>query len=177
MPPIVAGDTGHIAKHNEIDAALAAIPVQIADLQAQSASIEDLFVSALLVPYGATVSNSQSLPVFTVPFPLAITSITLVTWEGAVAVSDTNYWTVEPRVMDVTGVTARAVADKWTKTTAGTYPAGEAIVRRKPWTFNTAQILAPNCVAGEGVHIAFLPTGTPTAIAGSILVTLGYRPL
>ena len=142
----------------------------IAALQAQSASIEDLFVNVVLS--AATITTTTGVPGFIAPFPLTITSISLVLWSGStVAANDTNYWTVNGRRVDAGGSQV-TIGSKTTQVTGGA-----AFPYRTAWTFNTAAFTNANLVAGQMVDFAFLPTGAPASIGGPVVATIGYRPI
>jgi hypothetical protein len=148
-------------------------------LQASAASIEDLFASTIIVPLDASISVTRSFPVLIAPFPLTVTSIALSKWEGTtIATSDTNWWLVQARTANAAGTAQTVFGTKTTRVTAsGGNPAGTAIANRAPWTFDTSLLTSPNLAAGETANIAFTTNGTPAAITGPVLVTVGYRPL
>lgn len=152
----------------------AEIEGSISTLSAQSATIEDLFMSVTIAPRDYAVNSSQSLPVFTAPFPLDVTSIRLVQWPGGaggVTQSDSNFWTVTAQKINVGGTAQIAIAAKTTKVTGGS-----AISSRMPWTFDTSILANPQMVAGETFNMSFTPTGTPPQIDGPIIISVGYRP-
>lgn len=153
---------------------------EILGLQAQSASIEDLFHTVTLQTQNGTWTNSadESSPLMAAPFPLTITSISLLWWKGAaIALSDTSFWRIVVRKRMLSGATPD-VAKKTTRLTAdATYPAGQVWTPRVPWTFDSAAFVGATLQAGETLYLATLPVGTPTAISGPLTATIGYRPL
>jgi len=195
----VAGQTGQMAWINEVDAeaaantakglvhdaALATLPgtyatqaasatkAEVASLQAQSASIEDLFVSGLLVPVGVvSVTSSFSAPVLIAPFPLVVTSIALTQWGSSIPASDTVYWSITAQAADATAV-QRAIATRTTQVVGG-----GAITSRVKWTFDaTGFTTYKTLAAGDILSLACFPTGAPTGLGSPMLVTVGYRPL
>lgn len=146
---------------------------QVAALQAQSASIEDLFVTTEVIAFGVSQGSfAMSRPVFVAPFPLTVTSVQVIAWAAAIAASDTNYWTVEARFFNASSADI-TFATKSTKVTGG-----EGFTLRRPWTFNAVTFTAgKTCAAGDVFNVAFTPSGTAPTIAGVMLVTVGYRPL
>lgn len=156
----------------------AQLDILLGALAAQSASIEDLFVSVTLAPPSQSITINNSIPVLTAPFPLAITSIALTQWGAAIPLNDASYWTVIARTQNVAATLNTPIATKSTKTTAaGAIPAGTVVPSRGAWTFDAAQFTTPNLAPGETLNIAFTPTGTPGAFVGPVMVTVGYRPL
>lgn len=139
------------------------------NLQNQSASIEDLFVSLPLISFGEYINTPVSFPVFVAPFPLAITSVALAQWQGGTVVASTsNYWTVEVRVNSISNV-QKVVASKTTKI--------EPLPLRVAWNLNDVPFTNPNCAANEIINMAFFPSGSVSALSGNLVVTVGYRPL
>lgn len=164
---------------------------QVAALQAQSASIEDLFVS-VTIQTGLTTTwpnaGNASLPLFSAPFPLAITSVVMLMWASAgnAPLSETVYWLVELRKTDATWTTTTVLAQKSTKTTAlaspggpasNGVPAGTAITSRIPWAFGAGILAGATLDAGDSLSWNTLPVSTPVGMYGMVTVTIGYRPL
>ena len=149
------------------DATAAAITA----LQDASASIEDLSETVTFVPVGMTVSAAWNVPLLIAPFPLTVTSLSIVSWSTAVAASNTSYYTFTAQIMS-TAPAPRTIASKTTKVTGG-----EAFTVRKAWDYSGATWADSDAAAGEIVHLSFAPTGSPAAIAGPMLATVGYRPL
>jgi hypothetical protein len=143
-------------------------------LQDQSASIEDLFVSVPLLMNGGVANASVSSPIFIAPFPLAVTSVVLTMWGGGspIAANDTNYWSVEARVLDTAGTTQRVVATKTTRVSGG-----QAMGYRQPWSFTGLTFSNQDCVTNEMINIALNKVGTAPDIFGALVATVGYRPL
>lgn len=164
--------------NNSGSATRGAVNALIATLAAQTASIEDLFVTPLLLASGGTLTSgaAASLPGFVAPFPLAITSISLVSWQStSILASNTTYWTVRARILG--GTTHRNVATKTTQVTDSTGAPGTEFGQRTPWNFNSGLFTAPQMVAGETMNFEFTPTGSVGTIHGPLLATIGYRPL
>ena len=153
----------------------------LAALQAQSASVEDLFVAVTIQTHGSAWSNTTDLsaPLLHAPFPLAVTSVALTSWTGAVVnLSDTSYWRAVVRKANVNNTLTTDIAYKSTRVTAAApYPAGQVWTPRTAWTFNSAAFANATLAAGEVLYLATLPIGTPTALGVPFLATVGYRPL
>lgn len=175
----IGGDIKDVrGRLDTVETTMPAMLGAIGALEHQSASIEDLFVTTTITPRAATIAESMSLPIMVAPFPLDITSITLVAWQGvAIVPNDTNYWIVRCRIMDAAATGHRSVAVKTTRATAGEgLPAGETIPVRAVWSFDTATFVAPQAVVREVVNFEFTPVGAPGPITGPMVVTMGYRP-
>lgn len=160
-------------------ASTADLNTAITTLQAQTASIEDLFVQSTMIAHGNTwPAAAASTPLFTAPFPLTITAASLAMWYGtSIATSDTNYWSFALTKYSITGV-GTAIATKTTRTTAGGgLPAGAALNQRQPWTFDSAGFVSANLAAGETLGLVSTPTGTPGSPGAPFIATIGYRPL
>ena len=165
----------------------------IAALQSQSASIEDLFTTVTLQPQttpGTSWPNTgnTSFPLFSAPFPLAITSVTMLMFSatGNAPLSDTSYWLVEISKYNPTNTLTTMLAQKSTKTTAVAspggpasdgVPAGTAIAARKPWSFGAGVLAGATLDAGDSLAWITFPVSTPVAMYGPVTVTIGYRPL
>lgn len=152
------------------------------DLASTSATTEDLFFSVMMLTSGQSIANSAaaSFPVFIAPMPLRIRSVAMLSWGGTIAASDTAYWRVEIRKQTAAQVVT-TIANKTTRVTAHSsdpnLPAGQAITTRAPWTFDTSAFTSPTLAAGEVFAMATYPTGSPTAIAAPLILTIGYEPL
>lgn len=145
-------------------------------LAVQTASIEDLF-SATPISF-TTIAGQGSFPAFVAPFPLRLTSVALVAWGAGVAKSDTAYWNVQVRALNVAATEHTVITEKTTKTTpTGVLQPGEDITSRKPWKFDTATFMSRDCAAGETINVSFFITGAAPAIGGPVSITIGYRPL
>jgi pyruvoyl-dependent arginine decarboxylase (PvlArgDC) len=145
----------------------------LGELQSESASIEDLWVTALLST--GSIAAVTGVPAFIAPYPLIVTSFQLVAWSGAaVPASDTSYWSISPRrVPDGTGGTGWVIVS--TRTTKAT--GGAPLVARNPWSFDGEQFTSNELLAGEMIDVAFIPTGAPAPIGGPVVATIGFRPL
>lgn len=147
----------------------------VEELRIQTASTEDLFVTADIIARNETITASGSHLAFVAPFPLEVISASLVNWQAAApAPSDANYWTIQVRRQPAGAAESdqRVIAAKMTKTTGG-----EPIGRRKAWMFDAQAFTGEAvCAAGDIVSVAFLPTGTAPTLGG-VVATIGYRPL
>lgn len=177
---------------SEVDlvAAKAELGGEIAALQAQSASTEDLCVSTMIQLGGTTTwpTTSRAMPLFSAPFPCQITRVSMVmpSSGGNVALSDTNYWLVELRRWNSTNTVTTLLGQKSTRATAlaapggpasSGVPAGTAITARVPWEFTSAILAGATLAAGETLSWNTFTQGTPTQWLGDICVTISYRPL
>lgn len=150
----------------------------VGDLQAQSASVEDLFVSHSregVIP----ASGTTTIPLFVAPFPCRLTSVALVSFQVAwnIPTSDADWWLTRIRyTRQSVSTTAVNIATKTTRATAGTEPAGEAITASKPWTYATTLFSRAELLPGDTVSMVFAPRGAPTMIWGPVVITVGYAP-
>jgi len=180
----VAGLIGSVgtATRTRLDAQYATSAALTA-LQGQSASIEDLFMSATLATSGAggpiTIAVTGSTPVFVAPFPLRITSAALVHWTPPIIpTSDVDYWLVSLRKGDQDGTTHTVLADKTTRLTAGDgLPIGTPWPNRIPWKYDTELLVNAEVAAGQTINFGFYTTGAPQPITGPVIATIGYQPL
>lgn len=178
-----AGDPGWVAWTNGVDTSLAgkmdttavnaAIASSISALQATTASIDDLFISASLFPTGVAATTSPfSTPVVIAPFPLVVTSVSLVQWGTTIAASDTNYWTFTAQAAD-SSATQHTIAARTTQVVGG-----GAMTSRIKWTFDATTFTAYKTLnAGDILSFSCVATGAPTAIGSPLFATVGYRPV
>lgn len=152
------------------------LETQFLDLADRAATKEDLFACAQLTE--GNLSVQRSCPMFVAPFPLRITSVSLVKFgAGTISTSDSNWWLTRIRRTPVGTNTPVPLATKTTRTTAGTEPAGEAWAQAQSWEYSSANLSNAVVNAGEVVSFVFAPQGSPTAIGGPLIATVGYTPL
>lgn len=189
------------AVRQQLDARFATL-ASLAAMQEQSASTEDLCFTTH-IQTGATTTwpntSNQSVPLFSAPFPLAITRVAMLMWssQGNAPLSDTSYWLVELRKHSADNKTTTLVAQKSTRATAinspttpaqpgttGLVPAGTEIAARIPWVFSSAILGGVTLAAGESLSWTTFPVPTsgtspapPTPMYGPVSLTIGYRPL
>lgn len=151
---------------------------QITNLQDQSASTEDLVVTLYReapIPLGIT-----TIPILICPFPLRITSLAIASFQTVttIATSDTNWWLTRIRyTRSSVSTSAVNIATKTTRATAGTEPAGEAMVITAPWRYVATSLQAPTMQANDTLSMVFASQGSPPGITGPIVFTLGYAPV
>lgn len=120
----------------------------------------DFYPELASASWGESVSASSSYPFFIAPVGCVIVASALEVHDASIAASDTNYWSITLR-----RYRANVSADIATKTTRVT--GGEAIANRTTWNFDASTFHATNKIllAGDILDMAFVPTGTPTAIS------------
>jgi len=157
------------------------VDTSVTNLQLQTASIEDLVVSCQIVPVAGSLgvtSGTASVPFFVCPFPLRINSLSMVHWSGStIPTSDTDWWLTRIRHTPAGTTTATNIATKTTRATASTEPAGEAWAAIAAWNYNTSDFTGADCATNDIISVVFSSNGSPVAISGPILVTIGYSPL
>lgn len=160
--------SGHAATKGYVDTA-------VADLQAQSASIEDLVTSCYREITISPTAGNTTIPLMAAPFPMRVTSLSLVSFAvHTLAASDTAWWLTRLRYTRAGNTTN--IATKTTRSTAGTEPAGEALVGTRPWKYD-ASTLGVSLHADDVLSMIFAPQNNPANIVGPLTFTLGYAPL
>lgn len=180
-----SGTRGQLDARYATTAAVTELTDAVDEVAGTALTIEDAFTTVSLQTSSGAWSNTAdvSAPIFAAPYPMLVRSLALVTWSGgAISTSDTAYWRAVLRKAPAGGGAAVDIAYKTTRVTAsgGTpnYPAGSTWTPRIAWTFDTAQFGAAAALnAGDILYLATLPVGTPGAIAGAIIATIGYQPL
>lgn len=136
-------------------------------LKTQTPTNEELTASYFI---NSAISASLAFGVWIAPFNCKITWAGIMHMSGAIAASDTDYWTVLLRRLRAD--TPATIASKTTKTTGG-----EAVAQRTYWGFDGASFDAGNQVLalGDAVDFRFEKTLSPSNW-NSPLLCLRYEP-
>ncbi|MEA2703548.1 MAG: hypothetical protein QOD63_1493 [Actinomycetota bacterium] len=130
----------------------------------------ELIGNAAVLPPGVNIAGTESLAVFTAPFPLKITQVSLA-MKPTIAASDTDYW--EVRLRKAVAGSQNTIASKFTNVTAG-----QAVASYVDWNFDNVTFANNTFAKGDVFNIAFFLTGSSTSKVWSYLaVTFRYEPV
>lgn len=132
----------------------------------------ELIGNAAVLPPGVNIAGTESLAVFTAPFPLKITQVSLA-MKNTIAASDTDYW--EVRLRKAVAGSQNTIASKYTSVSAG-----QAVASYVDWNFDNVTFDVTNKVFAKGdvFNIAFFLTGSSASKVWSYLaVTFRYEPI
>src|SRR5690606_31671641 len=128
----------------------------------QTVNSDELFTSVVL---GASPTITTLM---IAPYPLRITTITMVFDSFTLAANATNYMTATFRKYTTTGT---VLVSKSTST--------EGITARKPWRFDAVSWTesARNLAEGDALNLGFSSAGTGSTVTFPVNITIGYEPL
>ena len=128
----------------------------------QAVTSDELFTSVVL---GASPTITTLM---IAPYPLRITTITMVFDSFTLAANATNYMTATFRKYTTTGT---VLVSKATST--------EGITARKPWRFDAVSWneSARELAEGDALNLGFGSAGTGSTVTFPVNITIGYEPL
>lgn len=134
-----------------------------------AASVQELVAG---IVWTGTIAATRSVPVFIAPFACRIVQASIMIWTVSVAVSDTNYWSVEVRRQRAN--TPAVIATKTTMATGG-----EAMAQRTDWNFDAATFSAANQLLskGDACDFAWNKVGTATTVGDLVFMQVRYEPV
>ncbi|MGH3499753.1 MAG: hypothetical protein ACRDQA_02450, partial [Nocardioidaceae bacterium] len=145
-------------------------PLPLYPTKEEVPSLEDIFTTVMLLDKGDSLTARHEFAVFPAPMPLQVLSVDL-TFNGAVAESDTDYWTFTLS-KTIEGNTNLTIATKTTQP----YPDGEGIPGDWGWPIDSGAYDPTNSVLGRRDCLTLVvdPTGSPNALKGRCVASVRY---
>lgn len=184
LPAIGSADWGP-----KVNAAFAEVQENVNQIEADLPTTSTRLVSNLVQSGTSTWSNTanMSVPIFTAPFPLTVTSVTMEVWSSAsnTPLSNTSYYLVEIRKHSADNSAVTTISQKSTRIDGiaspggpanNGVPVGQAITARTPWKFDAEGFTFPDLDTDETLSFNTFPVSSPTAWSGPVIVTVGYVP-
>lgn len=158
IPAAEASTPGLIALSDVSSRAADTVQAAITDV----VNTDELFTSIVLG------SSPTITTLFVAPYPLRITTITMVFDLFTLAANATNYMTATFRKYTTTGT---VLVSKATST--------EGITARKPWRFDAVSWTeaARDLAEGDAINLGFTAAGTGSTVTFPVNITIGYEPL
>lgn len=151
------------------------VQAELALTKTQTPTLEELLFTQSLQRFNGadSITGSPAWTFFVAPIKCKILSVALM-WEYLnIPVSDTSYWRLTLQKGEAVGGWTDVAARSTQNTGAN---ANGGIVARKAWTFDAAAWGDGVLLPGQGMRIAFSPTGSPPALTFPVCLTGRYSP-